>query len=230
MVITWLPHACTVICTLSYLHCLRTRPGPRRKFVAKSQVLKGHRGAIRRKIHMVNGHKFMATFLRQPTFCSHCGDFIWWEGERGGGWGEGGEGEERGRKGRRVGRGGGGRGEREKGEEGGERGGGEESGKEAGGGGLGLGGETLSCGSEEGGRGGMWEMTRWERWKNFTGWQAVRISCDLKLSISTTNTGPIKLSISTTNTGPITLFYSFTVLVSSGYYNLSSIKTIRFPS
>ena len=47
---------------------------------------------------------------------------------------------------------------------------------------------------------------------------AIRISCDLKLSISTTNTGPI------------TLFYSFTVLVSSGYYNLSSIKTIRFPS
>lgn len=51
--------------------------GPRRKFVAKSQVLKGHRGAVRRKIHIVNSHKFMATYLRQPTYCSHCDKFIW---------------------------------------------------------------------------------------------------------------------------------------------------------
>lgn len=51
--------------------------GPRRKFVARSQVLRGHRGAVRRKIHIVMGHKFMATYLRQFTYCSHCGDFIW---------------------------------------------------------------------------------------------------------------------------------------------------------
>lgn len=36
-------------------------------------------GAVRRKIHQVNGHKFMSTFLRQPTFCFHCKEFIWWE-------------------------------------------------------------------------------------------------------------------------------------------------------
>lgn len=35
--------------------------------------------AVRRRIHQVNGHKFMSTYLRQPTFCFHCKEFIWYD-------------------------------------------------------------------------------------------------------------------------------------------------------
>ncbi|KAJ3613198.1 hypothetical protein NHX12_019450 [Muraenolepis orangiensis] len=45
--------------------------------VKKRHFTRKRQGAVRRRIHQVNGHKFMSTFLRQPTFCFHCKEFIW---------------------------------------------------------------------------------------------------------------------------------------------------------
>ncbi|VDM77980.1 unnamed protein product [Strongylus vulgaris] len=43
-----------------------------------SYVLIPFLGAIKHaRVHEIRGHQFVATFFRQPTFCSLCSDFMW---------------------------------------------------------------------------------------------------------------------------------------------------------
>ncbi|KAL3102080.1 hypothetical protein niasHS_003489 [Heterodera schachtii] len=45
---------------------------------AKEGGIRRRRGAIKHaKVHEIRGHQFVATFFRQPTFCSLCSEFMW---------------------------------------------------------------------------------------------------------------------------------------------------------
>lgn len=60
---------CFSLCLEESKHSVKEEEAP---------TLNRRRGAIKQaKIHFIKNHEFIATFFRQPTFCSVCREFVW---------------------------------------------------------------------------------------------------------------------------------------------------------
>lgn len=54
------------------------------KYRLQARNISKRRGAVKhQRTHDTNGHKFVAKFFRQPTFCAFCKEFLWGFGKQG---------------------------------------------------------------------------------------------------------------------------------------------------
>ncbi|XP_076757553.1 uncharacterized protein LOC143427371 [Xylocopa sonorina] len=57
---------------------------PREKNNIGGGAITRRRGAVKHnKVHVIRGHRLVAKFFRQPTFCAFCKDFLWGFGKQG---------------------------------------------------------------------------------------------------------------------------------------------------